>query len=232
MRLDKQKAHDLRISGKSYSEIAKILEVSRSTLSLWLRDVDLSGEAKREMVKRTSQPALRALTSYTKKQRVVAEQSLVQNKKRGRATVGDFLTSRELSLVGASLYWGEGYKRLRMMHGKEVINHPVSFTNADPVIIKMFMRYLREFHKVADSSVRVNVRIFPQQNAEKVLSYWREVTGLPATSFLKPSVTVGTGGAKKRPTERIPWGVIQLRVYDTGLFYRIMGSIEALGDLV
>ncbi len=39
-----KKAVNLRKKGKSYSEIAKLISVSESTLSLWLRKIQLSSE--------------------------------------------------------------------------------------------------------------------------------------------------------------------------------------------
>jgi transcriptional regulator with XRE-family HTH domain len=44
--VEKTKAIKLRKQGLSYSEIIKKIDVSRSTLSLWLRDISLSNNAR------------------------------------------------------------------------------------------------------------------------------------------------------------------------------------------
>ncbi len=43
---EKKKARKLRKKGKSYSEILKKVKVSKSTLSVWLRDIKLTAEQK------------------------------------------------------------------------------------------------------------------------------------------------------------------------------------------
>lgn len=48
-RIDKNKAIKMRESGMSYSQIKAELGVSKSTLSLWLRDLPLSDERIREL---------------------------------------------------------------------------------------------------------------------------------------------------------------------------------------
>lgn len=47
--VDHEKAIILRKQGKSYSQIKKILKVSKSTLSYWLRDYPLSDQRLREL---------------------------------------------------------------------------------------------------------------------------------------------------------------------------------------
>src|SRR3989344_8136502 len=46
-KVELQKAINLRHKGKSYSEIAGILHVSKSTLSLWLRNINLEEESQK-----------------------------------------------------------------------------------------------------------------------------------------------------------------------------------------
>ena len=48
-RIDKNKAIKMRESGMSYSQIKAELGVSKSTLSLWLRDLPLSDTRLREL---------------------------------------------------------------------------------------------------------------------------------------------------------------------------------------
>ena len=49
---EKIKAVNLRKSGKTYSEILKIVPVAKSTLSIWLREVGLSKVQKQTITKR------------------------------------------------------------------------------------------------------------------------------------------------------------------------------------
>jgi orotate phosphoribosyltransferase-like protein len=48
----KQKAIQLRMNGLTYSEILKCIPVAKSTVSLWLREVDLSVPQKQRITKK------------------------------------------------------------------------------------------------------------------------------------------------------------------------------------
>src|SRR3989338_7224097 len=107
----KNLARRLRKTGKSYSEILKLVKISKSTLSLWLRDIPLSEKQRRELEGRTKS---RYSGSKARQQaRINLTKEIIENSKRES---GDLLNNR-LFLSGLMLYWAEGTKR-----GEEMVN--------------------------------------------------------------------------------------------------------------
>ncbi|HCG76995.1 MAG: hypothetical protein COZ37_04415 [bacterium (Candidatus Ratteibacteria) CG_4_10_14_3_um_filter_41_18] len=82
---EKLRARELRKNGLSYNEIKKILHVSKSTLSLWCRDITLSGEFENRLAQRKLKGALKGSIVNAKKQqrKRIAETEKIHRKIRG-----------------------------------------------------------------------------------------------------------------------------------------------------
>lgn len=138
------------------------------------------------------------------------------------------LSDRELMILGGALYWAEGYKRPLKRNGKELIAHYVSFTNSDVAMAKVFLKCMTQICGVEISKIKVEARIFKHHNADEVVGYWSGELGIPKENFVKTYAGISSASAGKRPYNRLPYGVIQIRINNTNLFYRIMGWIEGL----
>ena len=104
MRLaEKQKAIKLRKSGKTYSEILAEVPVAKSTLSEWLKSVQLAKPQKQRITKKRRMAALRGAQS--RRQTRVSEVKALERD--GLVEVGA-ISARELWLIGVALYWAEG----------------------------------------------------------------------------------------------------------------------------
>src|SRR5581483_3279232 len=93
----KEQAISLRKDGKSYKEIREVINVSKGTLSLWLKDVVLTDEqkAKLKSVRGCNQTHINRSKLKIEKNRIIGyEKAKIDT---------DFLL-----LCG--LYWGEGNK--------------------------------------------------------------------------------------------------------------------------
>ena len=148
------------------------------------------------------------------------------------ANVIQDLTPRELLILGAVLYWAEGYKRLLRRNGRTLTYHAVSLTNSDPYLVKAILRFLREFCGVANERIKASLRIFEHQNENTLLRYWQKETGIPSQNFKKSYVGISKSSSGKRPFNQLPFGVIQIVVADTALFHRILGYIEGIKSFV
>ena len=138
------------------------------------------------------------------------------------------LSKKELLILGAGLYWGEGYKRPIIKNGKARSYHPVSLSNSDPALISVFLRFLREICEVEENKIRAGLRIFQHQNAEELLQFWSKLTKIPKERFEKFYYGISKSSLGKRPFNILPFGTIQIRVNDTSLYHKIMGWIEGL----
>ncbi|HEY5220845.1 MAG TPA: hypothetical protein VIJ29_01695 [Candidatus Paceibacterota bacterium] len=52
--------------------------------------------------------------------------------------------------------------------------------------------------------------------------------GIPKDNFTKTHVGLSRSSMGKRPFDRLPHGVIQIRINSTDLFYKVMGWIEGI----
>ena len=227
MRLDKNQALKLRLQGKSYGEINAILGVPKATLSDWFTGLELSEKANERIQKRVYEKSIAGLIKRNRNQTHIAQQRARQTREVARKEVAT-LSKNDIFLLGVALYWAEGYKRPIVKDGKVKTNHPVSMTNSDPLLIKLFLRFLRETCRVPEEKISANVRIYEHQNEVYLLEFWSKTTGIPYNRFQKFYYGVSKSSLGKRPFNILPYGTIQVRVNNTVLYHQIMGWIDGL----
>ncbi|MEK7161472.1 MAG: hypothetical protein AAB729_02155 [Patescibacteria group bacterium] len=227
MRNDKNLALKYRLQGRSYNEITKLLGVPKSTLSGWFYGLQLSEQAKNRLSARVYEGSLKGLIKKNKQQTLLAMAKAKNTRNKASKKIGK-LSKKELLILGAGLYWGEGYKRPIIKNGKARSYHPVSLSNSDPALISVFLRFLREICEVEENKIRAGLRIFQHQNAEELLQFWSKLTKIPKERFEKFYYGISKSSLGKRPFNILPFGTIQIRVNDTSLYHKIMGWIEGL----
>ena len=220
------RALKLRLAGKSYNEIGNALGVPKSTLSGWFKHVVLSDTARARLALR-SNIGTATLIKRNKMQTHRAEQRAREARSLAKEKV-PALTKRDLLIIGAVLYWAEGYKRLHIRDGKERMSHTISFVNADPAMIKTFLRFLREVLEVSINEIHLTMRLYPHINEESARKYWMKITGLPSSRFHRTTNMVSVASKGKRPYNRLPYGTLQVGVYDTAKFHYLLGLIDGV----
>ncbi|NCO25143.1 hypothetical protein COW77_01200 [Candidatus Wolfebacteria bacterium CG18_big_fil_WC_8_21_14_2_50_39_7] len=227
MRKDRNKALNLRLSGKSYNEITKILDVPKSTLSGWFSGLELSEKSRKKILERVRKKSLEGLLKRNKNQTALAIKRKIDIRSRASKEI-DSISKKNLFFIGITLYWAEGYKRPIIKNGRELTYHSVSLTNSDPDLIKVYLRFLKEICSVPENKINADIRIFKHQNADNLLKYWEKTTGIKKEKFGKVYYGISKSSLGKRPFNRLQYGTIQIRVNDTKLFHRIMGWINGL----
>jgi hypothetical protein len=162
---ERERARRLRACGLPMAEIAARLGVSRSSVSLWVRDVPFEPRPRGTRGRRRAPNALQR-RKQAEIDRLLAE---------GRDRVGR-LSEREFLVAGVALYAGEGSKgdgRLR-------------FANSDPRMIVFFCSWLRRFFEVDESRLRVHLYLHQGLDLAASIAYWSALTGIPPNQFLKP----------------------------------------------
>lgn len=219
-------AFRMRLAGHSYNEIQTTLGVPKSTLSSWFKHVVLSDTARERLASRTRLGSA-ALIKRNKMQTHKAEQRAREIHASAKKEIPT-LTKRDLLIIGAVLYWAEGYKRLHIRDGKERMSHTISFVNADTIMIKTFLRFLQEILKVPRDEIHLTMRLYPHINEESARRYWTSVTKLPPSCFQRTTNMVSIASKNKRPYNRLPYGTLQVAVYDTVKFHHLLGLIEGV----
>ena len=225
----RNRALRLRIGGKSYSEIQKEIKVSKSTLSLWLRDVVLSDKARARLNKRMNEEGAKMFLKMSKLQTKNAEERAKTAHNAGKKMMLD-LRESDILIVGVVLYWAEGYKRLKVRDGRERMDHKISFVNSDADMISIFIRFLLETLKVPSEKVHLSMRLYAHINEKDARAYWMRATGLSSESFYKTTYLISGASKGVRPYNRLPWGTLQVEVCNTSQFHHLLGMISGVKE--
>lgn len=221
-----EQALKLRIQGLSYNEIHKALGIPKGTLSGWFSKISLSEKAQQRLGAR-----MKAGSSVLIKRNKMQTHHAEQRAKEARNAAGcvvNKLTKKDLLVLGTALYWGEGYKRLKVRDGKERMGHIISFVNSDPEMIQVFLIFLKEALDVKAEDVRLTMRLYPHINELTALHFWTKITNLPKTCFRKTTFLISRASKGMRPYTRLPYGTLQVAVYSTQKFHYLMGLIEGV----
>ena len=125
-------------------------------------------------------------------------------------------------VVGATLYWAEGWNR-----DTEGKGHGVCFVNSDPDMIKLFLRFLREIIHVSEDKFRVDIHIYPSINEKSAIRFWSKVTNIPKERF-RITQQISRASKGKRPKNSLPYGTLKLDATRRQNFFKIKGWIDGL----
>lgn len=205
---EKIKAIKLRKLGKSYGEIRKKIRVSKSSLSLWLRDVKLTSEQeKRLYVTLRLKNAYKGAKIKQEKRIKITKQTINKAIKEARR-----LYKTPLFLAGLMLYWAEGNKSDNV--------EEVKFNNSDPVMIELIMRWFREICKVPENKFKICLHIHKLHCRKDVKKYWSKITGVPLSQFYKTQVKPTSLRHRKN---KLYNGTCTITVHNKELFRKIKG---------
>jgi hypothetical protein len=133
---EQQQARQLRRTGLPLADIATTLGVAKSSVSLWVRDVEFTPLPRPPRGRRRAPNALQR-RKQAEVDRLIEE---------GRARVGR-LSEREFLVAGVALYAGEGSKS----------DGRVRFVNSDPRMVVFFCAWLRHFYAIDEPRLRLAV---------------------------------------------------------------------------
>jgi hypothetical protein len=188
-----------------------MLGVSQSTMSLWVRDIELEPH-QRDLLKRRGNQA----AAVARAARASARRREAQEWGRASAASGD-----PTHVAGCMLDRAEGSK-----HRNAVI-----FVNSDPSMIEFFARFLRTCFDVPDHKMRITCNLFADhvERRHEIEQHWLDLIGLPRSCLCKSVVNVIRSTRKKKRRNKLPYGTCRLAVHDTQIVQHIYGAIQAYG---
>lgn len=214
---EKERARKLRKKGLSMNQIIELTGFSKASVSFWTRDIVLTAEQRLKLSGRgRSMDSIEKRRASRLKNISIKREAIVSKAKKDFSSI----TSRELKIIGAMLYWGEGRK---------AGNWSVSVANSDPLLIKVIMRFFREICNVPEEKFRAQIHIFEGANIKKSEEYWSKITNIPRKQFIKTYSKPNKSSLQKRKT--LPYGTIDVYIHDTKLFLTIKGWIEKITEL-
>ena len=173
----RERAVAMRKDGLSYREIRDRLGVSKSTLSLWLRDFELTEEEQDRLAEMKRLGRSRA--GRTMQARRLARQAATREA--AAAQIPEVAES-ELFVAGVVAYWAEGTKAKPWRAGERFC-----FINSDSEMITLMLRWL-ELIGVTRDRLILRVSIHESADVPAAEAYWRSVTGVESDQFRRASL--------------------------------------------
>jgi len=218
----KFRALRLRKQGQSYWEVAKILKISKSTAYDWTRRVKLSKTANERIQKKIK----KALVAYGRIYGRIRSQKAARIREEYKEKASKEIkkiSKKDLQLIGSALYWAEGNTKNR---------NRLQFSNSNPLMIKVAMRFFREICNIPNDKIGARIHIYPSVTYRKALSFWSQITKLPKSNFYPPQIQISRASKGKRPRNTLPCGTLHLTVSNTKLVCRVKGWIRGISERI
>ncbi len=219
--IERERAIALRREGMSLRDIVKIVPVAKSTLSLWLKQVSLSRPQKQRLTQKRLDAALRG-AARRKSDRIALTQKIFEDAAKDVVSI----SKRELWLMGVMLYWAEGAKQKD--HSPSTC---LKFSNSDPVMLRLFVRWLEENFGVQSDILRFDVYIHEsiKRTREELFEYWAIKIGVPLFSFKSVYLKKGNIKTKRKNIGEAYFGLVRLTVPRSTIFNRkISGWVKGV----
>ena len=181
-----EQAVTFRKRGFTLEEIAKICDVSKSTVSKWLKNKAFSTEITKQNKRRAGQDNVKRLKLMSKVRTVERANRLLEV---ARSAETEFKHYKEtpLFIAGLMLYLSEGDRKA---DGQIRVSSTRTETHA------IFIRFAVEYLGVEKKKLKFWILLYPDLNEEKCMKKWHQVTGLPYSQFHKNHVIQSS--SKKR----------------------------------
>jgi transcriptional regulator with XRE-family HTH domain len=208
-------ARELRGRGLAYHEIAARLGVSKSSVSLWVRDLPVPDRLTYEQCRKR---AAEGVQRYWEAERAIRSEQRSAERATATAEIGD-LTDREILIAGALAYWCEGSKTKAYRRSSD----RVIFMNSDPGLIRFFLRFLTTAG-VAPEDMVFRVCIHETADVEAAQRFWLAVTGADPSQFRSPTLKRHLTKTVRKNVGDTYFGCLRVEVRQSGTLYR---KIEA-----
>ncbi|MFI0710631.1 hypothetical protein ACH4SK_08220 [Streptomyces inhibens] len=200
------KARELRLQGMTYDEIQVELGCSKSSISLWVRDLPKPAPRTRE---EASAIARRGWEATLKRR----EEERRQTKTDATREIGT-LTDRELFIAGVALYWAEGTKD--KPHARR---EGVTFVNSDPNVIRLYLAWLNLLG-VEPERVRHRVMIHSTADVAAAEHHWADLVGVDVAALQKTTIKKHNPKTVRKNVGEGYHGCLVIRVLQSAELYR------------
>ncbi len=157
--IEKQEARRLRQEeGLSLTKISDILNVSKSSVSLWVRDIQLTDRQRSILLE--SNPVYnneyRGANNLHEKHKNIR----LGYQKKGREKIKE---QDPEYIAGCMLYWAEGTKS----------KNSLKFTNSDIGMMRVFINFIKNQFDLENKDISLRIHCFTDvQTVEEIESYW------------------------------------------------------------
>ncbi|WP_405409500.1 hypothetical protein [Streptomyces decoyicus] len=202
----RERARALRKEGRTYDEIQLELGCSKSSISLWVRDLPKPPPRTPEEASAIARRGWEATLKRRDEERRRTKQDATNE-------IGE-LTDRELFLIGVGLYWSEGSKSKPYRLSERAI-----FINSDPDMIRVYLAWLRLL-RVSDERLRFHVHIHESADVAAAEQFWVDLTGADHSAFGKTTLKKHNPKTVRKNVGEGYHGCLMIRVLQSAELYR------------
>lgn len=200
------------MAGETIPRIATLLDVSKGSVSLWLRGIALPAPVQQIMRERAQQNRLLAQET----RRTMTHRKLDAASSEAASLVARHKVNAGQALIMCSLmYWCEGAKSRN--------DSEFTFTNAEPLVVAGFLSLLRRAVPLDERKFRVRMHLHEYHSEPTQKAFWSSVTAIPEQQFSATYWKPHTGKSIKAGYP----GCIHLRYYDVAVARRIYATARA-----
>ncbi|WP_031481444.1 hypothetical protein [Streptomyces bicolor] len=223
----RERARELRLQGWTYDQIQVELGCSKSSISLWVRDLP-TPERKRSY----NEAAAIARRGWEAKLRIRDEERQ-RTKEAAEQAIGK-LSPRELFILGVGLYWAEGGKDKPYDRRENV-----AFVNSDPGMIKVFLAWL-DLMGVERERLRFTVMIHETADVAGAEQYWADFVGADRSAFHKTTLKKHNPKTVRKNVGDAYRGCLVIKVLKGADLYRriegswygiVLGATQPVGEM-
>ncbi|MFD7403199.1 helix-turn-helix domain-containing protein [Streptomyces sp. NPDC059866] len=205
------KARELRLQGWTYDQIEAELGCSRSSVSLWVRDLP------KPEPRYTPEEQRALMREGLARRRAAEDEERKKTKFAAHQEIGE-LTDRELFMAGVALYWAEGSKSKPYDRRERAI-----FVNSDPGVIQVYLAWL-DLLDVDRERLHFRVLIHESADVDEAHRYWAEIADVDVSVFAKPTLKKHNPKTVRKNTGDDYHGCLVIGVArSAGLYNRIEG---------
>ncbi|MFF9604802.1 hypothetical protein ACF1GY_21355 [Streptomyces sp. NPDC014684] len=171
----REKARELRLQGWTYDRIQVALGCSKSSVSLWVRDLP------RPAPRYTPEEQQELMRAGLAHKYAAVDREREATKRAAAGSVGE-LSERDLFLTGVALYWAEGAKDKPYARRESV-----QFVNSDPGVIRVYLAWL-DLLGVERGRLRYRLMIHATGDAEGAKQFWADLAGVQPDIFQRTTI--------------------------------------------
>lgn len=211
----KYEAQKLRKKGISVRTIQKKLQVSRSSVSLWIRGIKLTKTQLEKLYLNKKTGGLKgsiiASMNKIRKREELTKNIMAAAKKE----IGE-LSKRDKFVTGIAMYFAEGNKADRA----------VAFSNSDPRAIRFMASWFRSYCDVPEKKFRCSLYLHDNLDETRAKKYWSSLIHVPLSQFMKTYIV--KNNLKRFRKTKHEYGVLRIIISSVNLQRKILGWISGV----
>ncbi len=174
----KPEAIRLRKLGKSLPYIHTKLGIPKSTLSYWLKNIELTDCQKNKLESDWKNALVKARKKAVIWHNDAKANRIKVSENEGRLLLDniDYNNKDITELALALLYLGEGTKA----------QSETGMGSSDPLILKFFVNSLRTIYKVPANKIKCSLHLRADQNPNEMMGFWSKQLNISEENFTKP----------------------------------------------